>query len=126
VSRVPFVYSVLRVVPRVDRGECMNVGVLLYCQQRDHLELATHVDGDRLRALDPRLDVRGVEEALEAVHSACDDRAAGSAREGGGLGSVFRWLTAPRSTVLQPGPVHGGLTDDPAAEVRRLLERLVR
>jgi hypothetical protein len=83
----PYEYSVLRAVPRIERGEYVNVGVVLYCQQLDFLGCATQVDPVRVRALDPAADVEGI---------------------------------APRSTVVQPGPVHTGLTADPAAALDRL------
>jgi hypothetical protein len=125
-STVPYVYAVLRAVPRVDRGECMNVGVVLYCQQRDFLAASVHVDAPRLLALDASTDVDGLREGLRAVQEACSEESVSTAREGGGRGAVFHWLTAPRSTVLQPGAVHGGVTGDPAGELERLTGRLVR
>jgi hypothetical protein len=120
-----FEYAVLRVVPRVERGEFMNVGVIVYCQSRDFLGCRAHVDTERLRALDPALDVDGLRSALSAVEGTCcgGTRAGQAADET--LGGRFRWLTAPRSTVLQPGPVHAGLTADPEAELDRLLHSLV-
>ena len=124
-SRVPFEYAVLRVVPRVDRGESMNAGVLLYCQTRSFLGARVHLDVDRLRALDPFADPEAVEHALRTAAGVCAaDADAGPAGEAD-PGKRFRWLTAPRSTVVQPGPVHTGLTDDPDADLDRLLERLV-
>jgi hypothetical protein len=125
-SRIPYVYAVLRAVPRVDRGECVNVGVVLYCQQRDFLAASAHVDVARLLALDAGTDVDGLRDGLRAVQDACAEGSVSTAREGGGRGAVFHWLTAPRSTVLQPGPVHGGVTGDPAGELERLTVRLVR
>jgi hypothetical protein len=119
----PFEYALLRAVPRVQRGECVNVGVLLYCQELDFLDALTHVDEARLRALDADIDLAALDDALTAVCRTCEG--AGPAAETS-LGQRFRWLTAPRSTVLQPGPVHAGLTDDPAAELIRLVEALVR
>ncbi len=87
-SRVPFEYAVLRVVPRVDRGESMNAGVLLYCQARDFLGARVHLDADRLRALDPAADPAAVEHALRTAAGVCDaDPSAGPAGEedrGGG------------------------------------------
>jgi hypothetical protein len=116
---------VLRVVPRVDRGESMNAGVLLYCQARGFVGARVHLDGDRLRALDPNADPIAVEHALHTAAGICDgDAAAGPAGEED-PGRRFRWLTAPRSTVVQPGPVHTGLTTDPEAELDRLLRVLV-
>jgi hypothetical protein len=124
-SRMPFEYAVLRAVPRVDRGERINVGVIVYCQQADYLDARWQLDQDRLRVLDPGIDVAVVGAALAAIDAACaGGEAAGPA---GRLtqGRRFRWLTAPRSTVLQPGAVHAGLTSDPAAELARLFDRLV-
>ena len=124
-TRVPFEYAVLRVVPRVDRGESMNAGVLLYCQARSFLGARVHLDVARLRALDPAADPEAVEHALRTAAGVCAaDADAGPAGEED-PGKRFRWLTAPRSTVVQPGPVHTGLTDDPDADLDRLLERLV-
>ena len=122
-SRAAFEYAVLRAVPRVERGECINVGVVLYCQSRQFLATQVHVDAARLRALDPDVDVDAVAEAVEAVRRACEGAGpAGSTS----LGQRFRWLTAPRSTVVHAGPVHTGLTDDPDGDLSRLLGLLVR
>jgi hypothetical protein len=125
VSRQVFEYAVLRVVPRVDRGELMNAGVLLYCRRLDYLGSRIHLDVDRLRALDPAADPVVVDRALRAAADICggDPDAGPPAREE--LGRRFRWLTAPRSTVIQPGPVHTGLTADPDADADRLLRLLV-
>jgi hypothetical protein len=123
--RLPFEYAVVRVVPRVDRGESMNAGVLVYCRERDYLGAAVDLDADRLRALDAGIDVAAVRAALDAVAGTCDPDGDGPAAAEQ-IGRRFRWLTAPRSTVVQAGPVHTGLTDDPAAELARLLDRLVR
>jgi hypothetical protein len=121
----PYQYVVLRCVPRVDREEFLNVGVVLFCQSTDFLHAAWKVDRERLAALDPRVDVDQVCEALEFVDRVCagDDRAGEAARQP--IGTRFGFLKAPRSTVVQPGPVHGGVTDDPARQLEHLLERLV-
>jgi hypothetical protein len=121
-----FQYVVLRCMPRVDREEFVNVGVVLYCQQADFLQARCHVDADRLRAVDERVDVDAVVSALRAVAAVCrGDESAGEAGRAP-MGTRFGFVKAPRSTVLQPGPVHGGTTDDPAAELDHLLDRLVR
>ncbi len=122
-TRVPFDYALLRAVPRVERGEQVNVAVVLFCKSADFLGLSSAVDADRLRALDPAVDVDAVREAVEALRRTCAGE--GPARTES-LGQRFRWLTAPRSTVVQPGAVHVGLTTDPAAELDRLLTALVR
>ena len=125
-DRAVFEYALLRVVPRVERGECVNAGVIVYCQERAFLAARTVVDEARLLALDPGVDVAGVRRALEAVEDLCRGGEAAGAAGRERPGQRFRWLTAPRSTVVQPGPIHGGLTKDPGAEVERLLDRLVR
>lgn len=122
-SRVSFEYALLRASPRIERGECINVGVVLYCQSRQFLATEVHVDATRLRALDPDVDVDAVTGAVQAVQRAC--QGAGPAGTTS-LGQRFRWLTAPRSTVVHAGPVHTGLTDDPAGDLARLLGLLVR
>ncbi|GAB2731248.1 DUF3037 domain-containing protein [Streptomyces bullii] len=121
-----FEYALLRIVPRVERGECINAGVLVYCRAKAYVGARTHLDEARLLALDPDADVVGVRAALRAVESVCaGGDAAGQAAQDD-AGRRFRWLIAPRSTVVQPGPVHTGLTVDPAAEAERLLDLLVR
>ncbi|MFB4310964.1 DUF3037 domain-containing protein [Actinomadura sp. GTD37] len=120
-----FEYAALRIVPRVERGESMNVGVVVYCRALDYLGCRTHLDERRLLALDPSLDLEGVRAALKGVDAVCcGGEGAGQAADES-PGRRFRWLTAPRSTIVQPGPVHPGLTADPAAELERLLRLLV-
>ena len=120
---IVFEYAALRAVPRLERGECVHIGVVLYCQLRDFLAVAVHVDADRLRTLDADVDVDGVREAALALQRTCDGEGPAGQTT---LGQRFRWLTAPRSTVVQTGPAHSGLTADPAAELERLLVALVR
>ena len=121
----PFVYAVLRVVPRVERGEFINAGVVLYCQAERFLGARVHLDPARLEALDPGADLEAVRAHLDAVRSVC-----AGGPEAGAVGRLplaerFGWLVAPRSTVVQPSPVHTGLTDDPEAELDRLLRSMV-
>jgi hypothetical protein len=126
VERLPYQYVVLRCVPRVDREEFVNVGVVAYCQAADFLAADCHVDEDRLRTLSPSVDVAAVRHALAFVEGVCRGDAALGDPGTGDLGTRFGFLKAPRSTVVQPGPVHGGLTDDPQGELQRLLDVLVR
>ncbi|MFF4033640.1 DUF3037 domain-containing protein [Streptomyces sviceus] len=125
-ERDVFEYALLRVVPRIERGECINAGVLVYCRAKAYVGVRTHLDEDRLRALDPAVDVAGVRAALSGIEAVCagGETAGQAARDD--AGRRFRWLVAPRSAVVQPGPVHTGLTLDPAAEPERLLGLLVR
>ncbi len=123
---VAYQYATLRFVPRVEREEFVNIGVVVYSQSAQTLTVAWHLDPERIDALFPRADQALLTEQLGIV----DDVIAGVT--GGGRPSLdsmlqrFGWITAPRSTVLQPGPMHGGMTRDIAGEAERLLDRLVR
>ncbi len=123
--RLAYQYVVLRCVPRPDREEFLNVGVVLHCQAKDFLDVRWHVDPHRLRVLDEHVDVTQVCEALTFVEQIChgDERAGVAARQS--LGRRFGFLKAPRSTVLQPGPVHGGVAMDPALALEHLRKCLV-
>jgi len=124
-ERRPFQYAVLRVVPSVERGERINVGVVLYCRQHQFLELRAEVDEDRLRALAPGLDPAPVRSRLAALCAVVRGD-----EDGGALAALppserFGWLVAPSSTILQPSDVHTGMTDDPEATLQRLYASLV-
>jgi hypothetical protein len=121
-----FQYVVLRCVPRVDREEFVNVGVVLYCQDAGFLQARSHVPRDRLLALAPTIDVDTVCAHLGAIEAVCNGEPSAGAAGEKPLGTRFGFVTAPRSTVVQPGPIHGGLTDDPARQLEHLLDRLVR
>ncbi|WP_406379847.1 DUF3037 domain-containing protein [Streptomyces sp. NBC_01618] len=125
-ERDVFEYAVLRVVPRVQRGEFFNAGVIVYCRARGFVAARTHLDETKLTTLDPTADVVGVRAALHAVEGVCRGGTDAGQAARDDAGRRFRWLIAPRSTVVQPSPVHSGLTNDPEAEVERLLDLLVR
>ena len=124
-DRYGFEYAALRAVPRVDRGDAVTVGVIVYCQKLDFLAASVRVDPARLLALDPAADVAGIEAAIEAYACVCRGGEGAGAAGQTSPGQRFRWLTAPRSTVVQPGPVHLGLTADPAADLDRLVAALI-
>ncbi len=119
-------YAVVRVVPRVEREEFINVGVILFCRACRFLQAEVEVDRERLLALDPQLDLATVERHLAAIPRIC------AGGEGAGpLGHLsqaerFHWLTTPRSTVIQPSPVHASLCADPAAALAHLMATVVR
>jgi hypothetical protein len=121
----PFAYAVLRVVPRVERGERLNVGVALFCRRHDFLDLRTRLDLARLAAFAPDLDPGPVQSRLEAIRLVvCGDPA------GGALAALepserFGWLVAPSSTIIQPSEVHAGMTADPRTTLDRLFDALV-
>ncbi|MFV8127205.1 DUF3037 domain-containing protein [Streptomyces syringium] len=125
-GRDVFEYALLRVVPRVERGELINAGVVVYCQAQSFVAARVHLDEARLLALDPTADVAGVRAALGAVEGVCSGGERAGQAAGDDPGRRFRWLIAPRSTIVQPGPVHTGLTADPERESERLLDLLVR
>jgi hypothetical protein len=119
-------YAVIRVVPRVERGECLNAGVVLLCRPKRFLAARVALDEARLRALTPEVDPTTIEEHLAAIERiAAGDPAAGPIARLG-QGERFHWLVAPSSTVIQPSEVHTGLCDDPATELEHLMDRLVR
>jgi hypothetical protein len=120
-----FEYAVIRVVPKVEREEFMNVGVIIYCQSLSYLDASFALDEERLRALSPGLDMTEIKKHLSAF---CEISKGGTHAGPIGrldMGSRFRWLTATRSTVLQCSKVHPGLSSDPAATLKNLHTRLV-
>jgi hypothetical protein len=119
-------YAIVRVVPRVQRGEMINVGVILSCADEDFLEARIEADERRLLAFDPTLDIEAVRSHLATIPLIC---AGGPAA--GTIGALpsrgrFRWLVSPRSTIIQMSPVHTGRTSDPAACLDKLMDQLVR
>ncbi len=122
---IGYQYVTLRCVPRVEREEFVNVGLVLYAQSADFLASDHHVDEPRLRALAPDLDLATVEELLCTVQAVCRGDEGRGLPHLQGLGRRFGWLAAPRSTIVQPSPRHGGLCHDPATELGRLMAALV-
>ncbi len=124
-ARHPFAYALLRVVPRIDRGECVNVGVVLFCRPRRFLGVRLGLDPVRLAALAPDLDLEEVARHLEMIERVASGDPAGGAIARLPAAERFGWLVAPASTVVQPGPVHAGLGSDPEATLGRLFAALV-
>lgn len=125
-SRSPYQYAIVRVVPRVEREEFLNAGIVLLCRSRAYIGAATELDERRLLALCPDVDVEAVRSHLAAVERVARGDAAGGPIARLSIAERFHWLVAPASTVIQASPVHAGLTDDPAAEVERLMDAVVR
>ena len=120
-----FQYAVVRVVPDVERGECLNAGVILLCRPRRFLAARVHLDEAKLRAIAPEADPATIVPHLAAIERiAAGDPTAGPMAQ---LvqGERFHWLVAPSSTVIQASEVHTGLCDDPAVELDHLFDRLV-
>ena len=120
-----FQYAIWRIVPSVERGEAINVGVVVYCRRRQFLKARTLLDDDRLHALSADLDVAAVRRHLEGMVRVADGDPAGGAVARLDQSERFGWLTAASSTIVQPSPIHTGLCDDPDAVLDRLFQRLV-
>ena len=124
-EKIVFEYAVIRVVPRVEREEFINIGVIVFCKRLKYLHALFHVDKDRLRAFAPELDISEVEAHLASFQRICC-----ATKEGGPIAKLdhpsrFRWLTALRSTVVQTSRVHPGLCLDPAETLASLHRSLV-
>ncbi len=124
-ERAPFAYAAIRVVPRVEREEFVNVGVVLFSRPRQYLGVRVQLDADRLRALWPDVDIDAVERQLQVIRLVAVGDAAGGAIALLPAAERFGWISAPASTVVQPGPVHAGLATDPAATLNALFIELV-
>ncbi len=125
-ERFVFDYAVVRVVPRVDRGEFLNVGVIVFSPTAGYLRSRIELDRARLRALAPSLDLAAVESYLDVIPKVC----AGGG-EAGSIGELpqrarFHWLVAPRSTIIQTSPMHSGVHHDPEAALEGLFRKLVK
>jgi Protein of unknown function (DUF3037) len=121
-----FDYAIVRVVPRVERGEFINAGVILFCLTRRFLAAKAELDERRLLALAPEVDLELVRGHLEAIPRIC-----AGGRAAGPIGQLpqkerWHWLVAPRSTILQMSPVHSGLCEEPAQALEHLMDRMVR
>ena len=120
-----FQYAIWRVVPSVERGEAVNVGVVVFCRRRSFLKARTLLDEERLRALAPGLDLEAVRHHLDGMVRVAAGDPAGGAVARLDQSERFGWLTAASSTIVQPSPIHTGLCDEPQAVLDRLFERLV-
>ncbi len=125
-DRCPFDYAVVRVVPRVEREEFVNAGVIVYCSAERFLAARIELDERRVAALDPSVDLDELRRSLEAIPRVCE-----GGPEAGPIGRLpqrarFDWLVAPRSTVVQTSPVHSGLWLDPETALEHLMDRMVR
>jgi hypothetical protein len=125
-AELTYDYAIIRVVPRVERGEQINVGVILSCVDGEFLEARIELDDARLLALDPGIDLDAIRDLLATIPAVCE-----GGPNAGPIGELpprgrFRWLVSPRSTIIQTSPVHTGRTSDPAAALERLVETMVR
>jgi hypothetical protein len=125
-KRYPFDYAIVRVVPRVDRGEFLNAGVILFSSTAAFLDARIGCDHARLKALAPDIDIPLVDSYLDTIPKVC-----AGGPDAGSIGALpqrarFHWLVAPRSTIIQPSPVHSGVSQDLDAVLESLFEKLVK
>ena len=118
-------YAVVRVVPRVERGEFVNVGVIVSCDATDSLAARIELDAARVLALDPGADIDAIRAALAAIDAVCAGSAGAGSLAGLSARERFHWLVAPRSAVIQTSPVHTGRTSEPATVINHLFETMV-
>ncbi len=124
-DKATFEYAVIRVLPKVEREEFVNVGVILFSKHKKFLDLKVHIDEAKLLALSPKLDIQQIRDYLAAWKAVCE-----GAPQGGRIGEMelpsrFRWLTASRSTMIQSSPTHTGLCTDPAEVLAKAFEMYV-
>lgn len=124
--RSPYQYAIIRIVPRVERGECLNVGIVMLCRSRAFMGAAIALDEQRLAAFAPDLDPSTIRPHLDAIERIGSGDPAGGPIARLSIAERFHWLVAPSSTMIQASPVHTGLTDDPATELDHLVDSLVR
>lgn len=122
----PYDYAVIRVVPRVERGEFLNVGVIVSCPAKGYLEARIELDEDRLKVVDATVELDTLQSHLAAISEICV-----GGREAGPIGQLptrerFHWLVAPRSTIIQTSPVHTGVCENPERVMEQLLDTFVR
>ncbi len=118
-------YALIRLVPSVERGECLNIGVILFCRTLEYLGVRIYLDKVRSLALSPDLDLAAVQEQLDAIVRICEGDP-----EAGPLGKMsqserFHWLVAPRSTIIQISPTHEGMCENPETALDHLLKTMV-
>ncbi len=118
-------YAIVRIVPLVERGECINIGVIVFCRTQRFLDMLIHLDQQRLNAFAPSLDFSSVQQQIEHLLQVCR-----GGHASGPIGQLsqaerFHWIVSPRSTIIQTSPVHSGICSDPANTLQNLLEKLV-
>jgi hypothetical protein len=125
-SRSPFAYAVVRIVPDIEREEFLNAGLLLFCRPRQYLRARTALDAEALAAIHPDSDVDAIGEQLRFLETVAAGTLDAAPFATMSQSERFHWLTTPRSTLVQPGPIHAGTSDDPDASFEHLFEVLVR
>ncbi|GAK93480.1 hypothetical protein JCM19298_2199 [Nonlabens ulvanivorans] len=124
-DRFTFEYAIIRIVPKVEREEFFNAGVIMFCKRKKYIGIKYNVNPNKLKALDPDADIADFEEYLNAWKLVCDGTPSGGKIGAMELSDRFRWLSACRSTIIQSSKTHSGLTDDPQKTLEELFENYV-
>lgn len=124
-DKLLYEYAVIRIVPRVERGEFVNAGVILFCRDAGFLKMLYEVNDQKIQALDPTADIQKLKDLLHAFEKVCCGEPNSGSISTLQLSDRFRWLTAQRSTMIQVSAVHPGLTDNPAEKLEQLFQELV-
>ena len=124
-SRSSFEYAVIRIVPDIEREEFINAGLILFCRPRTFLAARSRLDEEALGAVHPGCDTKGIRDQLAFIEELASGTVATGPFAAMSPSERFHWLTTPRSTVVQPGPLHAGTTEDPAATFEHLFDVMV-
>lgn len=124
-DKITFEYAIIRIVPKVEREEFFNVGVLLFSKRKKYLGIKYHIDANKLKALAPEIDINFLNEYLNAWKLICEGKAAGGKIGEFEVSDRFRWLAACRSTIIQSSKTHPGLCEDPEKELHDIFEKYV-
>jgi len=124
-GKLLYEYAVIRIVPRVERGEFVNAGVILFCRDAKFLQMKYEVNEGRIRALNPEADIEKIKELMKAFENICCGQQGAGVISKLRIADRFRWLTAQRSTMIQVSEVHPGLTVDPQRKLNQLYDELV-
>lgn len=124
-DKFTFEYAIIRIVPKVEREEFFNVGVILFCKRKKFLGIKYHIDSEKLKAFSPDVELYVFEEYLKAWQLVCDGAAQGGKIGAMELSDRFRWLTACRSTIIQSSKTHPGLCEDPEKTLEEIFKKQV-
>ncbi len=124
-DKVKYEFSIIRIVPKVEREEFFNVGVILFCRRKKYLGVKYHIDATKLASFSCEVELELLENYLKAWTNVCHGSSNGGVIGEMDLPDRFRWLTASRSTIIQSSMTHSGLCEDPAEELKKLFEAFV-
>jgi hypothetical protein len=124
--RIAFDYAIIRAVPRVERGEFVNIGVIVWCAPQRYLKSLISVSAEKLKALDPNVDIEAIEKAAQAIPTICGGGAAAGDLGQLSLSERFHWLVAPKSSSIQTSPVHMGRHENLDEALKKIFQEMVK